>query len=129
MATQFPEWLTSLGRLRADLPHAVRGLAVSHSLTYPGNVTTATLEGSVKVSPDAPSELAAFTIGTPAFTDGVTKWDFSLTDTQTGALPVDGNADGVGYFFYDLLLTLSGGAPQRIAGGLFPISGFITEPA
>jgi hypothetical protein len=125
----YTDWLKSLGPLRADLPHCVRGLAVSHTMTYPGNVTTATLEGSVKSAPDATAELAVFTIGSPVFADGVTTWAFSLTGTQTAALPADTDGNGVEVFIYDLLLTLGGGTPQRIAGGVFPLSGFVTEPA
>jgi len=129
MATQYADWLLSLGKLRADLPPCVRGLAVSHTLTYPGNVTTATLAGSVKSAPDATSELAVFTIGTPVFADGVTTWAFSLSGAQTLALPADVDGNGTEAFVYDLLLTLSGGGAQRIAGGLFPVSGFVTELA
>jgi hypothetical protein len=102
---------------------------VSHTLTYPGNVTTATLAGSIKASPDAPTELAALTVSTPVFADGVTTWTFSLSGGQTLALPADTTFNGVTTLIYDLLLTLSGGTAQRIAGGLFPISGFVTEAA
>ena len=127
--TPYASWLASLGALRADLPPCVRGLAVSHTLTYPGNVTTATLAGSIKASPDAPTELAALTVSTPVFADGVTTWTFSLSGGQTLALPADTTFNGVTTLIYDLLLTLSGGTAQRIAGGLFPISGFVTEAA
>jgi hypothetical protein len=127
--TPYADWLASLGALRADLPPSVRGLAVSHTLTYPGNVTAATLAGSVKASPDAPTELAVFTIGTPTFADGVTTWAISLTGAQTLALPADTDGDGVTTLIYDLLLTLPGGTAHRIAGGLFTVSGFVTEAA
>jgi hypothetical protein len=136
MATQYQTWLQSLGALRADLGtdgRQVRGLAVSHTLNYPGDVTDATLEGAVKASPDATSELATFTIGTPVFSGGVTTWTFSLAEgsgaNSTGALPADGDGDGLAYFIYDLVLTLAGGSAQRVCGGLFVISGFVTEPA
>ena len=129
MATQYDTWLQTLGTLRADMPMTVRGLAISHTVTYPGNVTTATLEGAVKASPDSATELATFTIGTPSFASGVTTWTISLNGTQTGALPADSDGDGREDFIYDFLLTLSGGSPQRLFGGLFPVSGFVTEPA
>lgn len=129
MATQYDTWLSTLGGLRADMPMTVRGLSISHTVTYSGNVTTATLKGAVKVSPDATAELATFTVGAPAFADGVTTWAISLNGTQTGALPADGDGDGREVFIFDFLLTLSGGTPQRIFGGLFPVSGFVTEPA
>ena len=127
--TPYADWLASLGALRADLPPCVRGLAVSHTLTYPGNVTTATLAGSIKASPDAPTELAALTVSTPVFADGVTTWTFSLSGGQTLALPADTNFNGVTTLIFDLLLTLPGGTAQRIAGGLFTVSGFVTEAA
>ena len=134
MSTQYTTWLKSLGALRADLAlpkvqPAVRGKAVSHTVTYLGNVTTATLAGSIKAAPDATAELAVFTIGTPVFANGVTTWTISLSGLQTGALPADDDGDGVSTFIYDLILTLSGGTAQRIAGGLFEVSGFVTEPA
>jgi hypothetical protein len=102
---------------------------VSHTLAYPGDVTTATLAGSVKSSPDATAELAVFTIGSPVFANGVTTWSISLSGSQTAALPADVDGNGVESFVYDLLLTLPGGTAQRIAGGLFLVSGFVTEPA
>jgi hypothetical protein len=129
MATQYDTWLSTLGGLRADMPMTVRGLPISHTVTYPGNVTTAALAGSVKASPDATAELATFTVGTAVFADGVTTWPISLTGTQTGPLPADTDGDGETVVIYDFLLTLSGGSPQRIFGGLFPVSGFVTEPA
>ena len=127
MSTQFQAWLSSLGSRRADLPAADRALAVSHTLTYPGNVTTATLRGAIKASPDATAELATFTIGTPVFADGVTTWAISLTAAQTAGLPADGDGDGVETFVFDFLLTLSGQPTARICGGLFVVSGFVTE--
>lgn len=131
--TPYASWLASLGALRADLPPCVRGLAMSHTLTFPGNVTTATLAGSVKASPDAPTELAVFSMTTPVFADGVTSWTFNLAagfgGNSTGILPADTDFDGVTTLIYDLLLTLPGSTAQRIAGGLFTVSGFVTEAA
>tara|TARA_B100000678_G_scaffold164721_1_gene137521 strand:- start:1388 stop:1804 length:417 start_codon:yes stop_codon:yes gene_type:complete len=117
------------------LPPAVRGQLYSHIITYPGDVTTATLTGEVRASPDATSALVEFTIGTPSYDSGTgkTTWTFSLAEGSgsgsTGALPADGDADGVQYFPYDFLLALSGGAEERLFGGLLPVSGHITEPA
>lgn len=138
MTAPFPDWLASLGQLRADLTSpqvepAVRGLAVSHSYQYPGDVTTATLEAQIRSSPDAATALAQFTIGTPVFANDVTTWDFSLAaGTGVNATGhsnlVGGSEDGVDLFLYDILLTLSGEDTRRVAGGLFEISGQITEP-
>lgn len=127
--TQFPEWLYALGGRRVDMPTADRGFSVEHTITFPGNVTTATLAGTIKVSPDATVEEATWSIETPSFADGVTSWVVSLTGVQTAALPADANGDGVECFLYDFILTLSGGEPRRIMGGIFPLAGFVTEPA
>ena len=129
MASQFNTCLKTLGPLRADMPMTVRGLAISHTVTYPGDVTTAILAGSVKASPDTTSELAVFTVGTPVFADGVTTWTISMAGSVTGALPADADGDGRVDLIFDFILTLSGGTPQRLFGGLFPVSGFVTEPA
>lgn len=128
MATQYQTWLQSLGTLRADMPVAVRGLPINHEVSYPGDVTGAVLAGSVKASPDAPSELAVFTVGTPSFAGGRTTWQVELSGSQTLALPADGDGSGVETFIYDFVLSIAG-SPSRIFGGLFPLSGFVTEPA
>lgn len=128
---EFETWLKSLGKRRADMPVADRGLPVSHTITYTGDVTTATLEGSVKASPDSPSELAVFSVSAPSFDAGanLTTWAFSLTGAQTLALPVDDDGDGLVTLIYDFVFTPNGGSPRRLFGGLFPISGFVTEPS
>lgn len=131
MATQYDTWLKTLGTLRADMPMTVRGQAISHTVTFPGNVTTATLSGSVKAAPDSATELAVFSVSSPSFDSGtnLTTWTVSLTGSTTLALPADTDGDGRTDLIYDFLLALSGGTPKRIFGGLFPISGFVTEPA
>jgi hypothetical protein len=128
MENQYKTWLQTLGRQRGDLPPCVRGLNVSHTLSFPGNVTSATLRGSIKASPDSPTELAVFTVGTPVFANDKTTWPLSLTANQTAALPADTAGDGVVTLIYDFLITLPGGFPTRVAAGLFPVSGFVTEP-
>lgn len=122
---QFPEWRKSLGTRRADLPVAeqVRGQPIEHLIRHPGDLTSSTLTGSVKASPDSTSALATFTVGAPTFVNGETRWVVSLSGSQTGGLPDDKNGDGVEFFYYDFLLD-----GKRLFGGLFPLSGFITEP-
>ena len=124
MATEYQEWLASLGGLRADMPVAVRGQALSHTVTYPGDVTTATLTGSVRAAPDSDTALATFTIGTPAFADGVTTWAISLGEGDWGSIPADTDGNGTTVLPFDFLLN-----NNRLFGGLFTVSGHITEPA
>lgn len=127
MATPFADWLASLGSRRANLPPAVRGLAVVHNVSYTGDVSAGTLAGSIKASPDATTELAVFSVASPVFADGVTTWQIGLTGLQTGAMPADIDGSGVEYFVYDFLLTIDGNT-ERLFGGLFALSGFVTEP-
>lgn len=127
MATQYDTWLSTLGSLRADMPMTVRGKAILHEVTYPGDVTTATLSGSVKAAPDSATELAVFTVGTPVFSGGLTAWPVSLSAAQTGGLPSDAAGDGLIVLIYDFVFNLAGDDPQRLFGGLFPVSGFVTE--
>jgi len=125
MANQYTAWLLSLGTKRADLTgpfNAVRGQAISHTITYPGDVTASVLAGTVKASPDATAELLTFTIGTPSFAGGVTTWTATIAEDWT--FPVDVDGDGVTYAIYDFTLD-----DQRIIGGLFEVSGFVTENA
>lgn len=127
MNTPFTEWLKLLAQARkgpVTLPVAVRGQAYTHNIVIEGNWTSATLLGSVRAAPDSDSSLATFTIGSPVFDAGATAWVISLSSAQTAALPVDGDGDGVELLPYDFILN-----GQRLFGGLFPLSGHITEPA
>ena len=130
MTLPHQEWLLALGNRRADFigsNGAIRGEAISHNVIYPGDLTTATLTGEVKAAPDSPTALLTFTIGTPVFADGKTTWPVSIAEGWT--FPADTDADGVEYGVYTFLLAPSGGSAQTIAGGLFQVIGFITEPA
>lgn len=122
----YKTWLRTLGTRRADMPAVVRGLPMAHRIALSGDMTSASLTGSVKASPDSTSVLAAFSISDPVFADGVTTWDFGLSRAQTGALPA--GDEGESEFIFDFLLTPSGGLTERLFGGLFPVSGFVTEP-
>lgn len=127
--TPFNTWLETLGGRRADMPMTVRGLPISHSVVYPGDMRAATLSGSVKVAPDATTELAVFSVASPVFADAETTWTVTLTGSQTASLPSDADGDGRADFVFDFLLTQPISGAERLFGGLFPVSGFVTEPA
>jgi hypothetical protein len=129
MGSEYAAWLGTLGPLRADMPMVVRGQRIDHLVVYPGNVSGAALYGSVKASPNATAELAIFDVGPPdiALNPGATTWAVSLTGAATGGLPTNVENGGIDQFIYDFLLEIDG-APRRIFGGLFPVSGFVTEP-
>lgn len=129
MSVEFHTWLQSLGGLRADMPMTVRGLPVAHVVTYQGDMTGATLLGVVKASPDSTSELVSFQIGQPTVSNNVTSWNVSLSGVATGSLPADGDGDGLSTFVFDFILAPSGSTSfSRLFGGLFPVSGYVTEP-
>lgn len=133
MRSEFDIWLASLGARRRDLKDVDRGLPYRHIIRHPGNVTAWGLAGTVKASLDATEELAVFTIGTPAFDAGTgfTSWTVSLTDEQTAFTGVpDVERRGRIELVYDFLVSEAGGAnPRRLMGGLFTVSGFVTELA
>lgn len=136
MSSQWDAWKATLAAQQKgplDLVPATRGQFYRQPISFsPGDFTTATLTGSVRSSPDSTTPLATFTIGTPTFADGKTTWIVSLAEgsgaNSTGALPVDGDGNGVESFPYDFLLKFSGGKAERLFGGLLPVSGHITEP-
>lgn len=135
MSDQWTAWKATLAAQQKgplDLTPATRGQHYEITITYPGDVTTATLAGSVRSSPDSGTALAAFTIGAPAFASGVTTWTVYLVAGtgagSTGILPADTDGDGVEYFPYDFLITFAGESAERLFGGLLPVSGHITEP-
>lgn len=137
MTTQYTAWLQSLAAANkgpVTLPTATRKLAYSHVIALTGpDYSGATITGQVRSSPDSDTILAAFTIGTLAYSDGVTTVPISLAagtgSNSTGVLPADSDLDGVEYFPFDFLMTPSGGAAERLFGGLLPVSGHITLPA
>lgn len=132
-ASVHAEWLKSLGTQRQDLPAIRRLKPVSHTVTYPGNVTTGTLTGAIKASPNTEAELVTFTIGTASYDAGTdkTSWVVSLTGTQTNGtnLPISGDGSAVDYFVFDFLFQPSGGDVGLLFGGLVEVTGFVTEPA
>lgn len=122
------EWLALLAQAMkgpVTMPVAVRGQTYAHTITLVGvDYTSAALSGSIRAAPDSATALATFTIGAPSLAGGNTVWTVSLSAAQTGALPADGDGDGVETFPYDFLLD-----GHRLFGGAFYLSGHITEPA
>jgi hypothetical protein len=126
---QFPEWLKALGTVRADLPAIDRQVPFSFQITFPGNVTSWGLAGTVKIGPNSTEELAVWAIGTPTYDAGSdrTTWIVSLSASQINALP--SLSSGVDYFYYNFLLAGPANVPppRVIMAGLVTVRGFITE--
>jgi len=133
MTDEFADWLAQLGRDRkgpVTFEAVTRGLPwVGTTVTFPGNVTTATLQMQIRAAPNSATVLEDVTIGTPSFADGKTTWALSMTAAETLALPGIENENGLAYLPTDVLLTLSGSSAQRLFGGILPVSGYITLPA
>ena len=138
MIPPFPEWLALLAQANkgpVTLQPAVRGQAYTVTISYPGDVTTATLEGAVAASPDSPTKLAIFSVSAPEYQSLAdrTVWTCTLASgagaNSTGALPADTDGNGVEYLLYDFIITLSGQNPERLFGGVLPVIGYITEAA
>jgi hypothetical protein len=132
MSGQFTDWLNQLA---LDRKGPVRFRSIARGLpwagdvvSFPGDVTTATLEVDIRAAPNAPSKLVDVTVGAPSLISGRTVWALSLTAAQTAALPLEGDGSGVAEFPIDAVLTLSGGTAKRLFGGIIPVSGFVTIP-
>jgi len=130
---EFADWLAQLGRDSKGpvmFEAVTRGLAWTGTVvTYPGNVTTATLDMQIRAAPNSASVIEDVTIGAPVFADGKTTWALSMTAAETLALPGVENENGLAYFPVDVTLALSGSSAQRLFGGILPVSGYITLPA
>lgn len=126
---QFPEWLKSLGDARYDLPPADREcFYVGEQIAIEGDWTSGwSLSGSIKMSPNSPSELAVFAVGSATFDadENLTVWDIGLPETAVNLLPA--SETGVDYFYYNFLLV--GPVTRPIIAGIFTVRGFITETA
>lgn len=130
MSTTFDDWLSALragGLLLDSIPPATRGLKWEEPVEVEGDWTGATLEGTVSVSPDAPTPLATMTVSGPVVASGVSTWLVSLAAgtgaNSTGALPDDDA--GAGYVELPCMfrLTPSGGDQATLRGGLFTVIG------
>jgi hypothetical protein len=120
---QYQEWLRLLRQARkgpVPLPVCVRGQEYRHTIEIEGNWTTGTLAGEIKVAPNADTPLATFAIGNVSFDGTYTSFECFLSASETLALPA--LPEGVDNFLYDFLLN-----GERLIGGLFRVSGFITD--
>lgn len=136
MASKWNVWLSELSRASKGgvrLVSARRGSAFSQAITLPGDYSAASFRGEVRANPDASgTALAAFTFTTPTYDAGTgkTSVSFSLAAgsgaNSTGALPADGDFDGVEEFPFDILVTPSGGTEELLFGGVLPVVGRVT---
>ena len=82
-----------------------------------------TFAAAIRAFPDqAGAALASFTIGAPTFTGGNTIISFSLTDTQTAALPAAPETGDNVILFWDFERT-SGGLKSTLFYGPFTVHG------
>src|SRR3546814_11438315 len=104
-----------------------RGLPYVYVMAIGMDVSADSFEASIRAAPDAAgAALADFDVTVGAFADGVTTITLELSDTQTAALPSDGDADGLEEMVFDMLWSPSGGTQQRFLAGAIPVSGKVT---
>lgn len=135
MAGQFDAWERALraAGLWADFSPApaTRGLKWSEPVEVEGNWLGASIEGTIRATPDAPSALATFSFSSLSIVtiDGETwtRWTASLASgtgsNSTGILPADGDSDGVEQFPCMFRLTPSGGDKETLLGGYLTVMG------
>lgn len=85
------------------------------------NYSAATFSGQLRLVPDAAGDpIVAFTVGTPVFSGGDTTVTYTLTDTQTDALPAAAETGRILRVYGDFKITAAG-VVDRFAAGVFPI--------
>lgn len=135
MAGLWDDWLSTLRTAQKGpvtiategFPAATRGLAWATTVEIAGDWTDATLEGSIRESPDAVTELATFAVSAPSVADGYTTFTASLASgsgaNSTGVLPSDSDLNGVVELPMMFRLTPAGGDEDTLFGGLFTVLG------
>lgn len=134
MATQFDVWLREQARTEKGgvvLAAASRGRKYTLPINLPASYQGATLAGRVRAAPDATGDpLATFAVSSPVVAAGVATFTCTLAEgsgaDSTGALPADGDLDGVEYFPVEFELTPDGeDEAELLFAGLLPVSGSI----
>src|SRR3546814_20211866 len=101
-----------------------RGLPYVYVMAIGMDVSADSFEASIRAAPDAAgAALADFDVTVGAFADGVTTITLALSDTQTDALPSDGDAAGLAAMVFDMLWTPTRGSQQRFLAGVIQVSG------
>ena len=136
MTSKWDSWLEQLQRaLKGGIrvAPANRGAAWTQLVTMPGNLTTATLRGQVRIAPDnAGTPLAAFSFTSITYDAPSDRSSFTASlaagvgANSTSALPSDTDMDGVEEFPFDILITRSGSPEEVLFGGLLPVIGKVT---
>lgn len=137
MTGKWDAWLREMQRAKKGgirLKRVFRGLAFSHTISIPGDFSAATFRGQVRLSPDTTgTPLAEFTFSTPTYDvdTGRTLVTYSLAAgdgaNSTGALPADGDGDGIEEFPFDILATPSGESEDMLFAGIMPVIGIVTQ--
>lgn len=138
--SRFDTWLAALrlakkgGVYLSEAP-ASRGRPWSLALAFPGDYSAATLTAQLRHEPDAADPpLAVMTVEVGSFDAGAgeageTVVTLSLASgtgaDSTGALPADGDHDGIAEFPFDIVMSFEG-ETDLLMGGVLPVIGRIT---
>lgn len=129
--SQWTGWLNELraaGKGPVTLRAIDRGLPYTYILGFGADYSGDAFAASLRASPDAGgAPIETFTMTVDVFADGITPVSFSLTPSETAALPADGDFDGLSELVFDLLHTPAGGTQYRILGGNVQVSGEVTS--
>lgn len=126
MMTRWENWLrdcraSGWGGLRFADCAITRGLPYVLPLTVPFDASTDTFEATLLLEPDFDATpLATFTVEVGAFDDEATVVTLSLTDEQTGDLPLDGDLDGIVDFVLIVTRAPYGEVEARFLAGAIP---------
>ena len=119
------EWLRALaaaGRGPLGIA-AVRGEALTRTITISADLTDSVMAGSIRTSPDAATALVDFAITLPTVTAGISTFTLSLTAEQVDTLPADTAARGVIELPWAVRLTMPEYEEATLVGGVFTLAG------
>ena len=137
MKTEFDEWLAVLAAGQKGgpdlspgiIPAAVRGDPWKAPIELPGDYSTATLTGRIRIAPDAGAVLATMTItaGTYNSTTQTTTFTASLPggsgSNGTGSLPADTDGNSVAAFPATFTITYADATSELLLGFAFVVQG------
>lgn len=122
------EWLSALKAMgKGPLTlYAARHTTYSRTFDIEGEFVGSTLQGQIRLHPDAASSLVSFTVSGPTIAGGTTSFTISLTEDQIEALPEADPAAGFAELTYDLHFAADG-VRQLLIGGPFIVVQGVTD--
>lgn len=132
MNTPFDPWLAQLA-VAGKGPHEFtidRGQPFYQTWAVQGDWTGAVAACALRLTPDAPTALAALTVTNLGYSAGFTSFSLELSATDTAdpaKLPADADGDWLVPLAFDFVIKPAGGRSKRLFGGVAIVAGKVTN--